>query len=395
MTTCKSWMKYSWEGAYCDESPWEPDPEGLCILHSLQRDKDKDLFDQALKEKMAREDFVFKEVLFPHPVSFAKQKFTKPANFRGAKFLGWADFREAEFAETADFSFARFTKAALFEKAKFNQQTLFQSTTLGEEADFRGAAFEALATFQQINEVENKESAPPFTASCQFLSFGFWGRVRFRDLALARVSFLGTDMRRLEFHNVRWHSYRGRQIVYDEILLEQKEKSPFISLASWTEQKLAYEDACARVEEIYRYLKLNYEGEGDQKQAGDFLYGEMEMHRRANIWRRRFPFSWYNLYWALSGYGERPLRAIFWLLGLLGGMAFLLARSGLNLEGGARAGFNSALIYLLQQATLIRPDWAAAQTPGGHLLGALSRVLLPAQTALFILALRNRLGRRR
>jgi hypothetical protein len=395
MPTCKSWIKYSWEDAYCKESPWEPDPEGLCILHSLKPDKDKDLFDQALKEKLAREDFDFKEIRFPHPVSFAKQKFTKPANFQGAKFVGWADFREAEFTETADFSFARFAQAALFEKARFSQQVHFQGTTLDEEADFRGVTFEGLASFEQVNERGEKEGAPPFTASCQFFSFGFWGRVRFRNLSLARVSFLGTDMRRLEFHNVRWHLHRGRQIVYDEALLEEKEKSPFRTLASWTDPKLAYEDLCARVEELYRYLKLNYEGEGDQKQAGDFHYGEMEMHRRANIWRRRFPFSWYNLYWALSGYGERPFRAIVWLLGLLGGMAFLLASLGLNLEDGARAGFGSALIYLLQQATLIRPDWAAAQTTGGHLLEALGRILLPAQTALFILALRNRLGRRR
>src|SRR4030067_974840 len=103
MTTCRSWMKYSWDSAYCEETPWEPDPDGLCILHSLKPDKDKNLFDQTLKEKFAREDFDFKEVLFPHPVSFAKQKFTKPANFRRANFMGWADFREAEFSEGVDF----------------------------------------------------------------------------------------------------------------------------------------------------------------------------------------------------------------------------------------------------------------------------------------------------
>ena len=37
---------------------------------------------------------------------------------------------------------------------------------------------------------------------------------------------------------------------------------------------------------LYRYLKLNYEKEGDLKQAGDFHYGEMEMHRKSNFWRR-------------------------------------------------------------------------------------------------------------
>ncbi len=109
-------MKYSWEGYVCENPPWEADPEGLCILHSLVSEKDKNVFDQALQAKMAREDYDFREVYFPGPVSFAKQKFTKLANFNGAKFVGWGDFREAEFHERADFSSARFVQAALFEQ---------------------------------------------------------------------------------------------------------------------------------------------------------------------------------------------------------------------------------------------------------------------------------------
>lgn len=49
----------------------------------------------------------------------------------------------------------------------------------------------------------------------------------------------------------------------------------------------------ALVEELYRYLKLNYEDEGDLKSSGDFHYGEMEMHRRGSPWRQWLP-SWYN-----------------------------------------------------------------------------------------------------
>jgi len=119
-------MKYSWDGVHCENPPWEPDPEGLCILHSLKPEKDKSAFDQALQAKLAQEDFNFQEVYFPGPVSFAKQKFTKLANFHGAKFVGWGDFREAEFLKGADFSFARFVQAALFEKARFAGQVFFR-----------------------------------------------------------------------------------------------------------------------------------------------------------------------------------------------------------------------------------------------------------------------------
>lgn len=93
MTTCKSWMKYSWEGHVCENPPWEADPEGLCILHSLGSEKDKNAFDQALQAKLAREDFDLREVYFPGPASFGRHKFKVFANFHGAKFTGWAASR--------------------------------------------------------------------------------------------------------------------------------------------------------------------------------------------------------------------------------------------------------------------------------------------------------------
>ena len=146
--------------------------------------------------------------------------------------------------------------------------------------------------------------------------------------------------------------------------------------------------------ELYRYLKLDYEQEGDLKQAGDFHYGEMEMHRQASFWRRWFPLSWYNLYLVLSGYGERPLRAVGCLAGLVAGMAFLLQWLGLKTPEGHLAGFGEAVIYLLELASLMRPEWSTPTTAGGHFLSALSHFLILGQVAMFLLAIRNRLGRR-
>jgi hypothetical protein len=245
MAACKSWMKYSWETAYCENPPMEGNPDGLCILHSLRPDKDKSAFDQAVQSKLAQQDYNFRDTAFPSPISFAKLNFMKPVDFRGARFSGWADFREAELGQETDFSHAKFAQ------------------------------------------------------------------------------------------------------------------------------------------------------EGDLKQGGDFHYGEMEMHRRASPWRRWFPLSWYNLHWALSGYGERPLRAVGWLLWLLLVMAGWLNSLGLKTIEGTRVGFGYALIFILQQVTFLSTAWLQPLSPGGHLLGALSRILLLAQAALFLLALCNRLGRRR
>ncbi len=393
MSTCKSWMKYSWGGHYCENPPWEADPEGLCILHSQGSEKDKNAFDQALQSKLAREDFDFREVYFPGPTSFARQKF-KVANFHGAKFAEWADFREAEFTEGADFSYARFAQAALFEQAQFAGQALFKGTEIAGEADFRGASFDGPAIFQNINERRETTGRLPLIAYFQNLTFGPQGSLRFQDLSLGLASFLGTDMRRLEFHNIRWYYYQGRQAIYDEILLRGKGGPYVLNLTPWRESGHDYEGLCARVEELYRYLKLDYELEGDLKQAGDFHFGEMEMHRQASFWRRWFPFSWYNLYRVLSGYGERPLRALGWLVWLVVMAAILLQGLGLKTLEGHSAGFGEAVIYLLELASFMKPEWPRPVTSVGHLLSALSHFLILGQGALFLLAIRNRLGRR-
>jgi len=87
------------------------------------------------------------------------------------------------------------------------------------------------------------------------------------------------------------------------------------------------------------------------------------------------------------------LRALGWLLGLIVAMGWALSFMGLKSHTGLGTGIGPAVVYLLQQATLIRPDWAEPVTLGGQLIGTLSRLLIPAQLALFILALRSRLGR--
>jgi hypothetical protein len=73
---------------------------------------------------------------------------------------------------------------------------------------------------------------------------------------------------------------------------------------------------------------------------------------------------------------------------------------GLGLEVGNApntqiAGFADSFIYILQKATLQRPAWAEPMGFGGKLVAGLSVIIIPGQAALFLLALRNRLGRRR
>lgn len=382
-------IKEKLHGIACQDAALPGDPDGLCILHSQDKGKDPGGFKAALLSRWNRvglEFYDFQGFFSPgpfHPQEFFKTKeFTKPINFSRAFFTEVADFSEAIFKEWADFSRSSFT----------------------EVADFSGAIIGGRLVFQRINHADQEGRALPFEGDFSSLEFQEKGGLGFRDMSLAHVKFKRTDLRHPEFHHVTWHRLRGgRQALFDEVLLTQEELSLakkiliFTGLVKPPEKPTPIEDDYAEVERLYRNLQVNYESVNDYKSSGDFHYGELEMHRRASKWRW-FPLYWYNLYKLSSGYGERPLRAVLTLAGLLLAFSilFLGLESGLeSLDGWNSGGLWDSFLYVFQQGTLQKPNWLKPATGGGKFLSALMPILIPGQTALFLLALRNRLGRRR
>jgi len=72
------------------------------------------------------------------------------------------------------------------------------------------------------------------------------------------------------------------------------------------------------VAHLYKQLRSVYESTGRYFEAGDFFYGEMEMRRRQRGPREgRFLQVLLYLYKSISYYGERPLRALWWLAGTI------------------------------------------------------------------------------
>ncbi|MFE6338761.1 pentapeptide repeat-containing protein [Streptomyces sp. NPDC057798] len=68
----------------------------------------------------------------------------------------------------------------------------------------------------------------------------------------------------------------------------------------------------AAVAALYRQLRKSLEDGKNEPDAADFYYGECEM-RRHDTTRPRGERTLLGLYWALSGYGLRALRALTWL----------------------------------------------------------------------------------
>jgi uncharacterized protein YjbI with pentapeptide repeats len=427
MATCRiDEIHIIYWGLKCSREAWGQDPEGLCLLHSRQTDKDKDgAFTVAVRTKLQSEDYDFGLFFFPGPFSLKDLTgqdsfiFTKSANFTkasfqerasfsratfqgasfsGATFLGEANFSGTTFQEGVDFFAASFQRAdfaratfheanfpfATFHEADFSWATFHEASFI--EASFQEWAAFARATFQGTSRfvgIEPKKEG--FAGDFQLIMMDQEASLLFQNTNLSRVLFGNTDLRRLIFRNVDWHPYhhqaaefflrsllarwqswlRGRQAVYDEILLRKKRQEDFNLFQELVQEygwKVARQnltegmpDSYARVEELYRGLKQNYEKDGDYKRVGDFHYGEMEMHRLASPWRRWT--SWYSLYWALNGYGERPLRALFVLVG------FIFALPAVVWVLGTESYLNT-LIFIIEKAALQRTEWPQGITWG-------------------------------
>jgi uncharacterized protein YjbI with pentapeptide repeats len=398
------------------------------------------------------EGFRFPERTFKKYVIFSYAKFLGDISFTDATFVGRSSFKETEFSGKTDFNSAIFCGQSTFEEAKFRddayffhanffemvffigaefygrayfsgaafmmesdfqatffKDVVFEEAGFYESADFDKAIFLERATFKSINRRQplirrNKcpnasnfngvKWPPPFKGKFGDIKLQDKGALCFQDLSLSDVCFEGTDLREVEFKNVSWPCRWGRNIIYDEFLFYQ----PVLVLEEIpnkyrAEFKKPTRETYARIEDLYRQLKLNYQKEGDLKNVSDFYYGEMEMYRRASKWRW-FPYR-YNLYWALSGYGERPFRALGWLAGFLLVFPLTIWLLGLDISSpGQSPGFWETFSYMFEKVTLKRPELASINSLGRFII-SLGLLIIPGQAALFLLALRNRLGRRR
>jgi uncharacterized protein YjbI with pentapeptide repeats len=285
MITCR--INETILGINCGLEALEGDPLGYCILHSRKEDKDRAYFEKFIEEKLSNEDYNFSFIFFPAPVSFQGKRFTKFVTFSNANFTDSADFMGVIFENGGSFSWTTFAGEVNFYMAKILKERI-----IFDSINRNGKPLSWKVVFSEL-WLEKEKS------------------LIFRNLSLGRAVFSGTDLRRVEFHNVAWHDLQGRQAVCDEIRLRQRLKDygrRFRSLAlkhgrraarrlleeaKEGEPRQVSQDDYARVEELYQGLKQNYEKVGDYKRVGDFHYGEMEMHRRASPWRRWI--SWYSL----------------------------------------------------------------------------------------------------
>ncbi|MCH7978794.1 MAG: pentapeptide repeat-containing protein [Acidobacteria bacterium] len=343
-----------------------------------------------MEQKKRAKGFDFTGVWFSVDVQF--RGIIESVSFTGAKFGGQADFSSVTFEGRSDFCWAVFGGRVVFSYASFNGVTDFSWVQFGSEAVFHNVNFKNKSTFGEVTFRDLAEfSGAIFADEAVFgglagprdepvhsterevmLAFSQVDllkqeRTRFQFMDMAGVSFLETDVRRVEFTDVWW----------PEKLLDERQSQ---------------EHEYPLVEKLYRQLRQNYEDQGNYPDAGRFYYGEMEMRRKAKPWWQRYFFSLTALYWLSSGYGQKARRAGLWVILLLVLFAWLYSIAGLQPSGESSPVLDSpwaAILHVGEVLTFARERTYAAATDFGRWLSVAQTIVLPLQVALLVLAVRR------
>jgi uncharacterized protein YjbI with pentapeptide repeats len=144
---------------------------------------------------------------------------------------------------------------------------------------------------------------------------------------------------------------------------------------------------------LYRALRKAQEDNRNEPGAADFYYGEMEMRRKAHSttpWGERVVLT---LYWLISGYGLRGLRAVGCLAVVVLALAVLFQHVGFN---HLDPPFWDMLIYATQGAISLDSKNTGLMnrlSQTGEVLRVIVRLTGPVLLALALLSVRNRVKR--
>jgi hypothetical protein len=356
----------------CKDLPKYPGTR-YCVLHEPGEEKSKEDFLKVKESKLARKDYDFGGAIFPEGTSnFEGFEFDANVAFTGAAFSGTADFRGAQFSgERTYFSRAQFGSA----------DTNFIETTFEKEVTFTEAIFRDNVAFW--GRKGNPVFGPGAWARFNYCLIEKPEQFTFNAMSLHPGWFCNTDVRKVDFTDVKWYGMRGCQGTLDEKIraLEARDvQSPHTLLSQ----------ACQR-------LATNAEENRSYPLANDFYYWSMEALRKAG-WRRLGLIR--IMYWALSGYGVRPGHAfgvlvVIWVV--FAALYILVPSSEFYILSPSNSGqvisdVGRAMVYSLGTMARLNPE--PKPDPGWFQLTVTFEGLLgPLQIGLLLLAVRRKVMR--
>jgi len=291
----------------------------------------------------------FYDCTFEEYAGFSSATFKDRASFSSATFEDYAGFLSPTFNEEASFSSATFRQWTVFEEATFKRRAYFSSVTFEEEANFSRATFEDVA-FWSI------QTSPSQT----FLRFRAAviekpERFSFHSTYLRPSWFVDVDAQKFDFSDVEWFWLPNGAELKLEKEIEALESRDYKRPSS-----------LRKLQKACRQLMNNAEENRDYPTANEFHYWSLEVLREEG-WRRLGVIG--ILYWALSGYGERPRRAFLVLVGMGTLFAILYVMVAGSLEHVGQA-------FLYSLAAMVRLTGVPAMAP-------LTKLLQPSEPGLF------------
>ncbi|MBI5586884.1 MAG: hypothetical protein HY889_00785 [Deltaproteobacteria bacterium] len=236
------------------------------------------------------------------------------------------------------------------------------------------------------------------------------GILVFEWVNLGQTEFLNTDISKIKFRDATWDNqydlfmFGGwRSRLHDEKKWRNeraKQKGQEVDNKYLTQLSL-----------LYRELKKHYLESGEIHLVGHFHYGVMNvlLRQKENEQLKQFSglrqkikkfFScfWLNLYKYSSGFGEDYALAGTWVLALLivfGVIYFVCGVPKENSNPSALVQLANSLFYSFQAGTLSRVAFYKEMNIGlsARFFHLLESILVPAQFAFFVIALRNRFRR--
>jgi len=182
--------------------------DGFCLLHDPKAwsIKPNEVLSKFYNELKKGERF-FIGIHFP-TVELSKRKFER-LEMPLCKFHQRADFSGAEFSSEANFSGAKFFGSTTFDNSTFFEKALFEKSDFSHELLVNCLNPYNMISFRRV-EFEKPE------------------KVVFDGCDMKRVSFIHTNIERINFRNLKWNGYK----IYDEKLLllknSEKERKEFV-----------------------------------------------------------------------------------------------------------------------------------------------------------------------
>ena len=388
---------------FCERVPI--DGEITCLMHSRTREKDSSAFVQTLQVLLNDEarELNFSGFCFPEGTTsmFRYLHLGRTVRFDKAEFWGDVVFEKVEFQRLVRFDDASFNGSAIFLHVQFNAGAVFSRATFFQAARFLNLDIGPVGDKHDDSclHLEDVDLRVPeltvFRSINQARSAGVWFSVE------------NCDIERVRFEEVNWRRQDNRIVLYHETFMPGI-WTPGIARASFKYHLLTLE---------YIRLMKSLERNGDSDLAEDVFCSVMELRRldsRALPFASRLAwaydsfevlarfaslFTLAGLYRIVSLYGSNYRRAfIVLVLLILGfGVAYAVFAELIVHEIARNHGDGSVvgagILYSLEVATFQRETTAQVTTLAGRILRLVESVVVPAQVAILLLAVRRRFRR--